>query len=735
MGEISSSSDMNCDFTTSCRWRNATGPEDNGEWMHSAKLDIDPIHHIIPMKEGDGENFIYSSGLMGQTVSLLVSDVVTCQLGGANIKYWYFKTGHESRLEVCIREPPGSKDTASMRCYDGLSSTFAQQWIFRIIELPPISQPFEIIFRATFFPPADVIALDDISYDATLCGHRKRRNRSTPKLIGYRDWEEFRQSEYYRGQTMIIVAQNTVPQAKIFSTSQNPTIDRTEQISSLRIENSTSSTLNTTSQILVSSTPISTTLMTINTTTLRPFLSTDMRLSQDINISTTEASTESVSIVTTTYPHIQEDPLSNFMKLLRQTAPVLPYIPILVRTLQSVDPRIQQVTGKGPLDELSAFTKPAGIDLGSLVDVSEFRRAPVQASHFYNTETPVMSAFPLSTEESLAQMAKKFGLLDDNDLKTTLIPPSTSMYVTRTKVNRNAFSIFTTTTRPTTILPTVYPAKLLRNHLSENAFPIKNKLTHENRTGVKLSQNEIRKLSKIHSGIFNNEKEQSSASPIISSTTELMVFKKPTKSESDVALKLTELAKYLPEDAMADLSALREIPDLEGLTKGMDLSLIRKPGGFLKLKKQFIERLMRRTLEISHSDVNQGAGGKFGSEESNPTLVDFNDGSVYIYMYNLSRNNHYEFLAGSFIYAGGHTVSPKDTFILSTNIPFELKEQSQLDFFVYHADARKWKNYHVFLTTAVHAIHFVADGLADNYALGLDQIQILNKYGMAANKC
>ncbi|PIO67473.1 hypothetical protein TELCIR_10776 [Teladorsagia circumcincta] len=68
---------------------------------------------------------------------------------------------------------------------------------------------------------------------------------------------------------------------------------------------------------------------------------------------------------------------------------------------------------------------------------------------------------------------------------------------------------------------------------------------------------------------------------------------------------------------------------------------------------------------------------------------------------------------GSFIYAGGTTVAPEDTFILSTKLPVELKEAARLDFFVYQA----------------------ADELQDNYAIGLDHIQLLNKYGMAAQPC
>ncbi|KIH59308.1 hypothetical protein ANCDUO_10463 [Ancylostoma duodenale] len=117
---------------------------------------------------------------------------------------------------------------------------------------------------------------------------------------------------------------------------------------------------------------------------------------------------------------------------------------------------------------------------------------------------------------------------------------------------------------------------------------------------------------------------------------------------------------------------------------------------------------------------------------------------------------------GSFIYAGGTSVSLQDTYILSTKLPFEIKEPSRLDFFVFQAGvkgrlqvcintitncalsikggtidvkARRWKNYYVPLTPSAHVVHFLADALQDNYVIGLDHIQLLNKYGMAAQQC
>jgi hypothetical protein len=45
-----------------------------------------------------------------------------------------------------------------------------------------------------------------------------------------------------------------------------------------------------------------------------------------------------------------------------------------------------------------------------------------------------------------------------------------------------------------------------------------------------------------------------------------------------------------------DLLAIGELPDLEEMTRGMDLSLLHKPGGFAILKQQFVERLIQRAF-------------------------------------------------------------------------------------------------------------------------------------------
>ncbi|WKY08646.1 hypothetical protein Q1695_007851 [Nippostrongylus brasiliensis] len=841
--EISSSSDLNCNFSTTCRWRNATGSEDSGDWIPSCRYEGDSAHMILPRKETEG-TFAYTSGFMGRSTAVLISEVASCQLGGGHIKYWYFKTGIESQLEVCTRQPPGSKEPIALKCYDGLSPSFAQQWIFRVIELPPISQPFELIFRGTFYPPLDVIALTDIEYNSALCdghNHRRREKRLAPNLIGFHDWQQIRQSERYKGETMIVVAQSSEKKDEFNLTAGNG------DVGTFTNQDTQSTT----------STPLSTAVTT----------SFVAEMTTKSSTTPSASSTEPSESSTASIPSTTTDPLANFMLLLRQTAPVLPYIPLLVKSLQSIDGRSPGISDIG-------FVQPPITPIQPFEALPELRRSPpVAATHIYNTDPT--AAIRVNSEPTLVDLAKKFGLLGDDDLLTTLAP--SVLDVMTQNPERNAFGIALTTERPD-IIPTVYPPKLVKTD------PVKKlRISRTELPGSVTKSQE--QLEKLHREIF--DKKEKETSPSTTSTTqkpltELVVFKKPTKTESEVATKLTELTRYLPNGASEDLKMLREIPDIEGLTKGMDLSLVSKPGGFAKLKKQFIERLMRRAIglpvdqpskappspvapvrvtQISNNGAEQSAGGSFGGPEegggsklvgfsegndvdfsiNNPPpavafgrelktalargspqkvvssaaplpteqlgsgelasprigvaftpscpLIDctFDDNKLCNYLtsssseansvngsvrewslstgpvlnsltgvpYDLSRR-------GSFVYAGGTSVSPKETFILSTKLPVELKQPARLDFFVYQAGikgrlqvclntvsncalnlkgstidnkAQRWKNYHVPVSVDTHAIHFVADELQDNYVIGLDHIQLLNKYGMAAESC
>ncbi|CAB3396483.1 unnamed protein product [Caenorhabditis bovis] len=706
----------------------------------------------MPLDEHNPTPFAYTSGLMGRTLALLVSEVITCQLGGASIKYWYFKTGQYSQLEVCIRQPPGNKDLNTMRCYDGVSSTFARQWIFRAVELPPIAQPFEIVFKTFFSPPQDVIAIDDIVFEATLCGYS--RDRREIRRIGYHDWQSYRQSKLYNGELMLIVAQDVADNLKSTTTTTTTTT-----------EPETSSTMSTT---------ITTTTTTTEATVLEAKISV---------VSTTETTppdqggqkTTTTTVFpssTTTSPVDTEKQFANFVQFIKQAAPVIPYIPTLVRSLSGLDQRPELVP----------------------IDAPEFRRAPpVTSSHFYNTNQPLLTTSPPESQETLIQLAKKFGIIDDEVEKTTMVIPTTQ--------NQNQFGLKSKLTAES-----IYPQNLIQKKI-----PLR-------RSSVPPTP-----VEELHRKLFT------STPPSPQTSTSLIVFKQPTSGEEDVAEKLADIAKLLPSGAVQDLTALRNIPDIEGLTKGMDLSEIRRPG------------------ESSNSGASEGAGGAFDSVISNPQLLDFegNDVSIDTSQFeitgppltspnrpvhlaaptksigttdlggprtgatfrslcpqidcNFDDNTFCNYVtsssnstaddgstlnkwmlsarsvlnsltgipldlskSGSFIYAGGLKVSPDEIFVLSSNKPAKFPENSRLDFFAYQAgirgqlrvcidddtncpillegrhidvDAQRWKNYYFNVPLGEHVIHFIVDGLFDNYVIGLDNIQLLNRFGTGALAC
>ncbi|KAF1750331.1 hypothetical protein GCK72_016880 [Caenorhabditis remanei] len=518
--EISASSDLNCDFTSSCRWRNSS--DVGGHFETTSLLEADAQNRIMPIDENNPKPFAYTAGLMGRMMALLVSEVITCQLGGASIKYWYYKTGLDSQLEVCIRQPPGNRDLSQMRCYDGVS-TFGKQWIFRAVELPPIAQPFEIVFKTVYSPPSSVIALDNIVFEATLCGYG--RNRREIRRIGYHDWQSYRSSNLYNGELMLIVAQDVADKLEKNSTAP-PAVEPPVSLEA---------------KIAILST---TTTTTVPTTTV---------LSTTTTVPPTTTSPPDLSNQTTTPTISNEQQFANFVNFLKQTAPVIPYIPTLVRSLTALDPRVPEDINLG----MGQAPPP-----GPPIDV---RRSPVTSSHFYNTNQPTLLTDNTNQDKTLVDLAKKFGLWE-----TTRSPEPPT--------NNNKFGLPNKLTEESAI----YPPNLLQQH--------KKKITMN---PIKKIPNPLpENIEEYHKSLFTT-----TVSPVTSST-QLIIFKQPTSGEAEVAEKLADIAKLLPSGAVQDLTALRNIPDLDGLTKGMDLSDIRKPGGFGRLKSQFMERLMRRTLGL-----------------------------------------------------------------------------------------------------------------------------------------
>lgn len=88
-----------------------------------------------------------------------------------------------------------------------------------------------------------------------------------------------------------------------------------------------------------------------------------------------------------------------------------------------------------------------------------------------------------------------------------------------------------------------------------------------------------------------------------STTASLLIYQKPSEGKMPhssvnalMNLGSADSLQNLDPEVLNELSAIKDLPDLDELTKDMDLSLLNKPGGFAILKQQFIERLIQRTL-------------------------------------------------------------------------------------------------------------------------------------------
>ncbi|VDN03636.1 unnamed protein product [Thelazia callipaeda] len=129
--EINTSTDLNCGFQSTCRWRNVTASDDSGDFLIA-----------------QNEVFAYTHGFFnGMQKASLVSDIIRCQLGGSTLTFWYYHTGNSATLEVCILQPPGGSVVLDTRCFPVILKHHAHQWLFNVVEFPPLTQPFEIIFN------------------------------------------------------------------------------------------------------------------------------------------------------------------------------------------------------------------------------------------------------------------------------------------------------------------------------------------------------------------------------------------------------------------------------------------------------------------------------------------------------------------------------------------------------------------------------------------------------------
>jgi len=121
-----------------------------------------------------------------------------------------------------------------------------------------------------------------------------------------------------------------------------------------------------------------------------------------------------------------------------------------------------------------------------------------------------------------------------------------------------------------------------------------------------LSTNEVMQLEAIHKKLSDGDEdvpvvdgeELPTVSPVPTSTSPpLMIFQRLKSTQAPMPpIAPQQLPVGMDADAMRDLATIKDLPDLGELTKGMDLSLLNRPGGFAILKQQFIERLLHRSM-------------------------------------------------------------------------------------------------------------------------------------------
>ncbi|MCP9265724.1 BMA-MAM-5 [Dirofilaria immitis] len=170
ISQIDTSADLNCGFELACQWRNDIAGEDSGDFLIARN-----------------EVFAYTHGTYdGMQKATLISNTISCQLGGGTLTFWYYRTGDSATLEVCVRQPSGSLNIADLRCFPVFPKNHARQWLFSAVEFPPLTRPFEfsnaycldigktfqLLIRSNYIQPFDIIAIDDVFYDAVYTSPR-----------------------------------------------------------------------------------------------------------------------------------------------------------------------------------------------------------------------------------------------------------------------------------------------------------------------------------------------------------------------------------------------------------------------------------------------------------------------------------------------------------------------------------------------------------------------------------
>uniref|UniRef100_A0A0N5C5S5 MAM domain-containing protein n=1 Tax=Strongyloides papillosus TaxID=174720 RepID=A0A0N5C5S5_STREA len=544
--QIQHSFDLNCDFDKNnlCLWHNSNVTWDHtSDWTISESiLNITSIKkEIAPMPLNNG--FIYTNGTNhGLNSALLVSDVISCQLGGAEIKYWYYKTQINSRLEICVRQPPGSLNILQQKCYDGVQAVQANQWVHQKIELPPSSQPFEILIRAYFIHPDDIIAIDKISYEAALCGS----THGQISVITIDKWNEVKDE-------MINKEENVKPMLVI--------ADSINQKDDILLDDKSNDNNNTV--INQKSIDIDGNVTKINEDALPKFLNVIHDVSPLLTMLWKSLQPQHSSLYT-----------NQLLSIPSTSSLINSNIPIVAKASKtsSIDESIN-INDEGNLnnnDNLLKSPMKYEVPINKNIYTAKINQNNIRKKTYKQLPTKVI--YPSNFHPHQIKVKLTTPIIPINySLSNENYDSNANNNVNESNLSSNYKLKKKTIIQPKTTYEEGIIEKMDRIPGTELSKPNYISVQQPNNTEYVDSENDIPKSSNKINFIFNKLSEQS--------------------------VNIDDITRQLTPEMINELQMLSNFDDLESLTEGMDLSLLTKPGGFNILRQQFLERLIQKKLD------------------------------------------------------------------------------------------------------------------------------------------
>uniref|UniRef100_A0A0N5AAB2 MAM domain-containing protein n=1 Tax=Syphacia muris TaxID=451379 RepID=A0A0N5AAB2_9BILA len=796
--QIISSSDLNCNFKSICQWRNVTSNEfDKGLFAIDDHVYVD--QQRLTAKENDlDDRFAYThSTIDGLQSAELISDVVSCQLGGAVLKFWYYRSDVATALEACIRQPPGSLLASARKCFPVFIGNNVRQWLYAAVEFPPISQPFELIIKAIFNQPRDIIMIDDIAYDAILCenGYIQQTADITPIINNHTN-------EPIITANSLTLQRNNVSADKVITANEPQLNMELSHNLLLNGNNDTENFISFAEKVMPMLIPAIFKL-------LKPKTEKAQQVLNEVN---------SPETLKTSVPSI---------------------VPVNSYSLDKAKVSTNQIESKQPLNtsakSFSSSTLPVAYKQ------KNFWRNKTRSMAVKDTKklTPQFGFSIVPTGRRQLKVEKMCNYTDENRFSNALlrtISPSLSFTEDYDLLKVTESPAFTSGNDIKEMM-----ARKRRNPFKE--------MKRRRKKYDKFPVTETMKTSKTESSTEANF-IWSRRRPVASSSTVAPV------SETDVQLSSRHFPQFyvkvtaspqvkkidkkqMTKKMLKQFSILKNVPNLEEIINDLDLSLLKTPDGFKLLKQQFLEKMIQHIKKSRNHDVRvtsssnalinkstaevlNGLYGNFNlpgnfingvkqhncydlandtttkevinedwsskSEQSCSAVnCNFDDSTVCSYTENpleddidmtadlplgvivqgwkLSKINVGNSLTGikqdSEVKAG-NADSRQVTYLLSTTYPFSLADDSELQF-KYHLagkhgrlqvfldnaknclfDAsgsnitklsRNWQLAKILIPKGTHVLHFIADNLIANYVIGLDDIRLTKRDSFDAAKC